>query len=101
MRDVSNIPNHPSAFDNLPIERQNHLLQWISENLIPVETFNIYHTSYGLKHKYEAQTRDANDNYVTSGEFKGAMLKAGFKVKDESDLNWNFNISKKSLAFKK
>lgn len=101
MRDVSKVPDHPSAFDDLPIEKQQRLLSWINESLDPIKTFNTRHTSYGLKHVYESQTRDGEDNYVTNGEFKGAMLKSGFRVKDETALNWVFNISEKSPAFKK
>lgn len=101
MRDVSKVPDHPSAFDQLSLEAQQHLLDWIESGLIPKQGFNERHTSYGLKHMYESQTRDGQDHYVTNGEFKGAMLKLGFKVKDEAAKNWVFNISQKSLAFKK
>ncbi|MDU6094507.1 hypothetical protein ACXXH6_05650 [Staphylococcus epidermidis] len=36
-------------------------------------------------------------SYVTNGQFKGAMLKAGFDVKDKTQLNWHFNVSEKSI----
>ena len=28
---------------------------------------------------------------------KGAMLKAGFDVKDKTQLNWHFNLSERSI----
>lgn len=37
------------------------------------------------------------NSYVTNGQFKGAMLKAGFDVKDKIQLNWHFNVSEKSI----
>lgn len=89
----------PKEFDTLSPERQELLLGWIEENLSPIKTFNSYYTSYGLKHLVE---RDIDgDGYFTNGEFKGAMLKSGYKVKDEAEQNWIFNISQKSPALSK
>lgn len=78
----------PEAFDALPQERQDLLLDWIYNNLAPIKTFNDRHTSYGLKHIV----------HFENGEFKGAMLKAGFDVQNRAALNWVFNISEKSAA---
>lgn len=82
--------DYPEQFDKLPKERQEFLLDWIDKNLSPIQSFNERHTSYGLKHLVKGE-------YYTNGEFKGAMLKAGYKVKDKSELNWVFNVSQKSL----
>lgn len=86
----------PEQFDKLPEERQQFLLNWIEENLIPIQSFNPNHTSYGLKHLISDGAE-----YFTNGEFKGAMLKSGYKVQNESELNWVFNISEKSPIIKR
>lgn len=83
--------NDPSAFDELSVERQRFLLDWIEKNLLPIKSFNAKHTSYGLK-----QWISEDNEYFTNGEFKGAMLKAGYKVQDKTALNWIFNVSEKS-----
>lgn len=84
--------DYPENFDKIPPEAQQALLAWIDRNLYPIKSFNNKHTSYGLKHQY-------NLAYVDNGTFKGAMLKAGFKVKNYSEQNWVFNISERSPLF--
>lgn len=78
-------------------QEEKILLDWIS-NFKPIKTFNLKHTSYGLKHIFE---RTEQGFYITNDEFKDAMLKAGFKVKDKSAVNWVFNISQKSTNFER
>ena len=89
--------DYPELFDALPQERQELLLGWIYNNLTPSKSFNHMHTSYGMK----AYVCDENGNrvFTFNGEFKGAMLKAGFKVQDPDALNWVFNVSEKSALF--
>ena len=99
-RDVSNVPDHPRAFDDLPAHVQQRVLDWITSNLLPTKrTYNLP-SSYTLKTVYARQTDDGNDNYLTNGEFKGAMLRAGFHAEDESAHHWRFNIARNSPAFK-
>lgn len=86
--------NLPERFDELPEDRKYFLLAWIAQNLIPRDTFNEFHTSYGLKHLIK-------DEYYTNGEFKGAMKKLGYKIQNENELNWVFNVSSRSPALKK
>ena len=86
--------DYPEQFDALPEERQQFLLNWISENLVPIQNFNHNRTSYGLKHMIP------EDEYFTNGEFKGAMLKAGYKVHNKAEINWIFNVSENSPAIK-
>ena len=67
-----------------------------------IKTFNTRCTSYGLKHVFGRRYRKVlsgtfESSYVTNGQFKGAMLKAGFDVKDKTQLNWHFNVSEKSI----
>ena len=90
--------DYPEMFDKLPDERKKLLLDWIDTNLYPIQGFNTNHTSYGLKHRIKFP--EGIDHYFYNGEFKGAMLKCGFKVKDKDALNWVFNISQKSPGLK-
>ena len=88
--------NLPSDYNNLTTDEQMIIRGWIGTNLDPVSTFNLDVTSYGLKHKFE---RSKEGFYVSNGQFKGAMLDVGgFKVKNTNDLNWQFNISKRSIT---
>lgn len=73
-----------------PQDKQR-LLDWCNK-LDKIQSFNRSRTSYGLKHIYEK-----TGGYVTNGEFKGAMLAAGFKVREIRALNWCFNVSEKSI----
>jgi hypothetical protein len=90
--------NNPKNFDQLSSEQQSTLTSWIATYLESIKSFNERHTSYGMKHLFE---NSKDGFYVTNGAFKGAMLDCGFKVKDRSALNWAFNVSEKSRAFKK
>jgi hypothetical protein len=74
----------PAEFDVLPPAKQAALLAWIAQVMKPASTFG-RHTSYGIKHAFE----DVGF-YVTNGEFKGAMLVAGYVPKDPDELNWTF-----------
>lgn len=91
MKNVSDV-NSPERFDDMEQERKDELLKWIAQNFIPMKKFNIKYTSYVLKGITEPV------NYYTNGEFKGGMLKLGYKVKDKSELNWIFNVSDRSPA---
>lgn len=83
----------PLAFLDLDECKQSALYEWCN-TLEKVQNINKHHTSYGLKHIF---ARAGKDLYVYNGAFKGAMLLAGFKVADETELNWRFNISEKSV----
>lgn len=89
--------DYPEEFDALPKERQALLLDWIDANLIKIQSYNTRHTSYGLKHL--VHLKNCDNSYFTNGQFKGAMLKSGFSVKDPNALNWVFNVSQRSPAF--
>ncbi len=83
----------------MTLTEQEHLilLDWIKNNLIPIQSFNDVKTSYGLKHLFENSEKGF---YIDNDCFKSAMLECGFRVKNERDLNWVFNISQKSHALK-
>ena len=44
-------------------------------------------TSYGIKHDFERE-----GFYLTNGQFKGAMLAAGYDPEKANELNWTFKI---------
>lgn len=84
----------PERFQELSEERKMFLLDWITDNLTPIQSFNTRHTSYGLK-------QYIRNEYFTNGEFKGAMLESGYRVKDKNATNWVFNISERSPIIQK
>lgn len=84
----------PSAYDELSPEQKHTLEDWIAAWLIPGKKINKSHTSYGLKHYFEASERGF---YISNGQFKGAMLALGFRADDPESLNWCFNITVKSM----
>lgn len=80
---------------DLSCEEQQMILAWIKENVTPRKSVLHGHTSYGIKHIQEHDTKI----YVTNNQFKHAMLLAGYKPYDEHMLNWTYCISKKSKCF--
>ena len=87
------IENKPEHFNDLTEQEQQDLISWCLK-LEKIKSFNRIRSSYGLKHDFQ---NSPNGFYVTNGQFKGAMLQAGFSVQNKDELNWFFNISKKSL----
>jgi len=83
----------PLAFLDLSKDQQLALLEWC-QSLDKVEKVNLRHSSYGMKHMFE---REGYGFYVKNGSMKGAMLLAGFSISDVNDLNWQFNVSEKSI----
>lgn len=94
--EVVNEIDRPEEFLHLENDIRDKVLKWCKKSFIKTNGFNIRHTSYGLKHILQ----DEDGTYLTNGAFKGAMLLAGFDVKDVQELNWVFNISEKSPAIK-
>lgn len=84
----------------MELSKEEHaiLYDWITFNLIPIKSFNNKKTSYGLKHIFE---NDDCGFYVTNDDFKSVMVEYGFKVQNPNSVNWVFNISSRSPAFKK
>ena len=87
--------NDEALLTDLPKEDQEAVLDWIRNNIIPRKTKLSGHTSYGIKHICEGDTKI----YTTNNQFKHAMLLAGYKPVDAHDLNWTYRISRKSPAF--
>lgn len=88
----------PDKYQKLPEERKQFLLNWIKNNLKPIQRINLKHTSYEIKHWIEDEYPK---EYFTNGEFKGAMLEAGYLVNDTNAENWQFNISEQSPYLEK
>ena len=82
-----------SEFDELSAEQQEYLVNW-SSSLSKIKSFNNHRSSYGLKHIFSSSQ---GAFYVTNGQFKAAMAKAGFSHKLIDNRNWIFNISEKSV----
>ena len=83
-------------FTDLPIEKQEALIDWIDLNISGRKTPNYNYTSYGLKDYAERSIHC----YITNNQFKDAMLYCGYYPVNPTDLNWSFKISEKSLAFR-
>jgi hypothetical protein len=79
-------PDSPKEFDLLPPLKRELVLQWISWTMCPAVTIWRDATSYGLKHAAE----DDLGFYISNGQFKGAMLEAGYEPVDTLDRNWLF-----------
>jgi len=80
--------NSPQRFNELSAGQQAVLVGWIRDVLVRAQPV-FARTSYGMKHDFE---REPEGFYVTNGMFKGAMLAAGFRPVDASELNWRFRV---------
>lgn len=93
--DYANQINDSDEFEKLSPRQQKVLLSWC-EQFTKIKAINSKRSSYGMKHIFESSK---DGFYVTNGQFKGAMLKAGFKYKSQPyNPNWHFNISEKSIS---
>lgn len=91
-RDYFDSLDSPLVFNELDKNQQKILVEWC-KGFDKIQSFTTNASSYGLKHLFE---KSNGGFYVANGAFKGAMIIAGFDVKDTSVLNWQFNISKLS-----
>ncbi len=91
---IVNDLDRPAYFHVLDADIKVKIVRWCQTQFVATKTFNKAYTSYGLKHILERQ----DNTYLTNGQFKAAMLLAGFLCEDINELNWHFNISKRSPA---
>jgi hypothetical protein len=77
--------NQPSSYERLPGEEKAMVREWILRELRPTHTMGPK-CSYHLKHVYQRLT----DRYLTNGDFKGAMLDAGYRPIDRTEPSWQF-----------
>ena len=80
--------DHPHAYDALSQEARETLQYLIERAIQPAQKADERHSSYGLKHEYERETKV----YVSHAQFKGAMLMAGYLPTEKSEQNWHFKI---------
>jgi hypothetical protein len=80
--------DHPHAYDALSQEEREALQYWIEHAIQPAQKADERHSSYGLKHEYERETKV----FVSHSQFKGAMLIAGYLPTEKSEQNWHFMI---------
>ena len=79
----------------------------LKTTLIETKGVNNRHSSYGMKHVIEHLCSTVNyksdyilDDYMTNGQFKFVMLKAGFYPSNPYELNWHYKIAEGSPFFK-
>src|SRR5947209_7161206 len=80
--------DHPHAYDTLTQEEREALQYWIAHAIQPAQKADERHSSYGLKHEYERETK----LYVSHAQCKGAMLVAGYLPIKIGEQNWHFKI---------
>jgi hypothetical protein len=80
-------PNSVERYEELTFEEKTILATWIAANLRYVRTGHSY-SSYGLKHVFSDSEKGF---YICNGQFKGAMLAAGFQP-DVEGINWGFRL---------
>ena len=80
--------DHPHAYEALSQEKREALQYWIERAIQPALKADERHSSYGLKHEYERETK----LFVTHAQFKGAMLMAGYLPTEQGEQNWHFKI---------
>lgn len=89
--------NQEKHFLSLSQKKQDRLMQWCLANFKMIKTINTELTSYDIKTRF-CQEKDGF--YVTNGQIKGAMIRAGFEAKTAKDgVNSRFNVSKTSPFF--
>lgn len=79
----------PDAYNTMPTEQQQALQHWIADTIRPATAVYKRRTSAGLMQLFEQTT---NGFHVSNGQFKGAMLAAGYQPVDHTALNWLFHI---------
>ena len=79
---------------NLDDEYRQTVITWREKYFTRSKTMYLDICSYGLKQILEQDT----GIYLTNGQFKGAMILSRFTSKNIDELNWYFNISKRSPA---
>jgi hypothetical protein len=82
--------NPPTEYEQLASAKKELLAHWIRKAMKPSSKYDEQHSSYGIKHHFEQET----GIYVSNGEFKGAMLIAGYLPKRVTHQNWTFQIAK-------
>jgi hypothetical protein len=80
--------DHPHEYDALSQEEKEALQYWIEHAIQSAQKADERHSSYGLKHEYERETK----LFVSHAQFKGAMLVAGYLPIAKDEQSWHFKI---------
>jgi hypothetical protein len=80
-------------FEKLTEQKQKYLLSFIHASYRIRATINDRCNSYILKREFENWPLGF---YITNDQFKGAMLKSGYKAFNLDSVNWRFNIKKQN-----
>jgi hypothetical protein len=81
--------DQPKDYERLTTAMGDALAAWIATTMHAIKAANLYQTSSTLKAVFK---RSAGGFYITNGQFKGAMLAAGYQPIDAKTLNWTFHI---------
>lgn len=85
--------NQPDDYQQLTQTEKTILAEWIEINMVPMKSYRSQ-SSYFLKHRFEESVKGF---YVTNGQFKGAMVAAGYRmIKPDSRINCVFNAKLKT-----
>ncbi len=92
--------NDPESFKDLGLREQGAVLRWIYKTFEPaVSTRSCPCFSYGLKHWFGnechgdlAGWRNSEGFYITNGQFKGAMIVAGYEPTDPHECNPEYKV---------
>lgn len=87
--------DNPRMFLELKPLEQTILIAWILNTLVPSKGINDRADSYQLKHRF---SKSLLGFYISNGQFKGAMIIAGYNSKDMNNQNWHFNIRQSSIT---
>jgi hypothetical protein len=87
--------NDPESFKDLDLRKQGAVLRWIHRTFEPAtSTKSCLRNSYGLKHWFGNEVhselvgwRNPEGFYITNGQFKGAMIVAGYEPDDLYECN--------------
>lgn len=81
-----------TEFDTMDKDIRKMLLAWIDKTYMEGQR-TLKRSSYGIKHDFE---RDSHE-YVTNGQFKGAMKHLGFEPINPEERNWIFRMKRKPV----
>jgi hypothetical protein len=76
----------PERYEHLTLDSREALRRWIDASIKPISRVGP-NTSYGLKHFFE---KSPEGFYVENGQFKAAMVEAGYQPVDPKAKNWRF-----------
>ena len=82
--------NQPDDYSQLKYLQQRCLLLWIKRTFTACNRAHVLN-SYAWKHYFE---NDEGGFYITNGQFKGAMLAAGYRPTKATvnEINWRFRV---------